>query len=255
MEEAIVEAVQILRSSTPIMVFSGAGISTESGIPDFRGPNGLWTKLDPDDFTIGRYLADVEIRRRSWKMFVESRNLGGPIEPNPAHRAVTNISRLGFLSGCVTQNIDGLHQAAGLTDEEVVELHGHVREVRCVDCRTAYPTDDVLARVSTGEDDPRCLRCSGILKSATVMFGEFLPVKEMERAWRFAEAAGSVLAIGSTLSVFPAADIPLSIASSGRPLVIVNLGPTEADDLAALRIEGKAGEVLPRLVTALAMAG
>ena len=251
MRDQIQKATDLLDGAGPILVFSGAGISTESGIPDFRGPNGLWTKLDPDDFTIERFLADPEIRQRSWQTFIESRKLAGPIAPNRAHYAVTELWRQGLMGGCVTQNIDGLHQAAGLPPDEVVELHGHLREVRCINCRRASATEAIVTRVEQGETDPRCEVCGGILKTATVMFGEYLPENEVARARRFADAAGAVLAVGSTMSVYPAVNIALSVVDRGRPLVIVNMGPTDADEVASVRVDGMAGEVLPSLVAAL----
>ena len=172
-------------------------------------------------------------------------------QPNPAHRAVVDLYRSGRWAGCVTQNIDGLHQAAGLPDSEVAELHGHLREARCVDCRASWPIDDVLARVEAGEEDPLCPNCGGIVKTATVMFGELLPSDTMVRANAMATDADAVVAVGSTLSVFPAAAIPLDLAAAGYPLVVVNLGPTDNDSAATARLDGKAGEVLPDLVAAL----
>ena len=244
------DAVRILSVAPRILAYTGAGISTESGIPDFRGPDGLWTKADPEDFTISRYLANPDLRRRGWRMHLEGRLWGARarIEPNPGHIALVDLWQGGRLAGCVTQNIDGLHLKAGLPDGAVAELHGNVREVRCLDCDRRWPTEEVLRRVEAGEEEPRCAVCGGIVKTTTVMFGEALPQGVLERAWDMAAAADAVLAIGSTLGVWPAAEIPFSAAQQGRPLVIINQGPTEMDHLASVRIDGAAGSVLPALV-------
>ncbi len=251
-EDGLREAATVLRTAQRVLVFTGAGISTESGIPDFRGPEGLWTKVDPDDFTIDRYLADPELRKRSWRMYLEGgfRNMMRA-KPNAAHHAVTALWKAGRWAGCVTQNIDGLHQAAGLDQREVAELHGHLRRARCVQCGQSWPMADVVSRVSHGEDDPRCSRCGGIVKSATVMFGEILPADQVERAYRMADSADAVLAIGSTLSVYPAASVAVETALRGSPLVIVNLGDTDYDHLARVKVEGPAGAVVPALVERL----
>ncbi|HKY49236.1 MAG TPA: Sir2 family NAD-dependent protein deacetylase [Acidimicrobiia bacterium] len=244
------DAVRILSAAPRILAFTGAGISTESGIPDFRGPDGLWTKVDPEDFTISRYLANPDLRRRGWRMHLEGRLWGARarIDPNPGHHALVDLWRAGRLAGCVTQNVDGLHLKAGLPEAAVAELHGNVRAVRCLDCNRRWATEEILQRVEAGEEEPRCGVCGGIVKTMTVMFGEQLPAEELERAWEMAAAADAVLAIGSTLGVWPAAEIPFSAAQRGRPLVIVNQGPTEMDRLASVLIEGAAGAVLPALV-------
>lgn len=253
METEIDRAAEVLAEVERILVFTGAGISTESGIPDFRGPDGLWTKMDPADFTITRYLARPEVRVRRWRMHADGELWGARsrIEPNPGHYAIVDLEKAGRLAGCVTQNIDGLHIRAGLAPSRVAELHGNVREVMCTGCDRRWPTEEILRRVDDGEDDPHCHHCGGILKSATVMFEEMLPELEMRKAWAFAGLAGAVLVVGSTVGVWPAADIPISMAREGKPLVIVNQGPTEVDHLAAVDIDGPAGEVLPRLFAKL----
>ncbi len=244
------DAVRLLAGADRILVFTGAGISTESGIPDFRGPDGLWTKVDPDDFTIQRYRTSREVRVAGWKMHQEGALWGArsQVRPNRAHRAVVTLWEAGRMSGCVTQNIDGLHQAAGLPDDQVAELHGNVRKAHCLSCEARWDTEQVLRWVDAGEEDPTCPHCGGLVKTTTVMFGEYLPVDQLQRAERFAANADAVLVVGSTLSVYPAAQIPMDAARRGAPMVIVNLGPTEGDRLAAARVEGKAGEVLPDLV-------
>jgi NAD-dependent deacetylase len=152
------------------------------------------------------------------------------------------------MAGCVTQNVDGLHQLAGLPTEALAELHGNVRRAVCCSCSASWDIEKLLIRVDAGDDDPHCTECGGVVKSSTVMFGELLPEDQLEQAWSMASAADAVLVIGSTLSVYPAADVALSVAASGRPMVIVNQGPTENDHMAAVRIEARAGEVIPMLV-------
>ncbi|MGH8912519.1 MAG: SIR2 family NAD-dependent protein deacylase [Acidimicrobiia bacterium] len=246
-------AVSVLAEARSILVFTGAGISTESGIPDFRGPDGLWTKVDPDDFNISRYLTNRELRVQKWRMHADGELWGARshVRPNRGHMAIVELHRAGRLAGCVTQNIDGLHLVSGLPESRVAELHGDVRKVTCLGCRREWPIGEVLDRVDAGEDDPDCTDCGGMLKTSTVMFGEILPESEMEKAAAFAAAADAVLAVGSTMGVFPAAHIPIGMALDAKPLVIVNQGPTEADYLATVRLEGAAGDLLPPLVGAL----
>ncbi len=242
-------AIDLLATKGAILVFTGAGISTESGIPDFRGPDGVWTKVDPADFTIQRYLESSETRRRSWSMRAHSGVLDAV--PNEGHAAVVELWRADRLSGCVTQNIDGLHSAAGLPPDVIVELHGNAHITRCLECGDVTGTVAVLSRVESGEDDPRCERCGGILKVDVVFFGEAMPEREMMRAMAMAGAADAVIAVGSTLSVYPASDIPLIAVEDGAPLIIVNRGPTELDHAADVKIDGPAGATLTAIVAAL----
>ncbi len=247
------KAITALADRRRILVFTGAGISTESGIPDFRGPDGLWTKVDPEDFNISRFLADPDLRKRRWQMHARGELWGArsTVAPNRGHMAVVDLERAGLLAGCVTQNVDGLHVVAGLKPGRVAELHGNVRTVRCIECGETWPIEDILKRVDAGEEDPGCHLCGGILKPATVMFGELLPDHELRKAWAFTGMADAALVVGSTVGVFPAAEIPIRMAHEGRPLVIVNRGPTEADHLATVRLEGAAGDLLPALVSAV----
>lgn len=242
-------AMQVLAPVQRILVFTGAGISTESGIPDFRGPNGLWTRMDPADFTIDRYLGDAEVRKRSWQMYFQG-SFGSMLnaQPNPAHHAIVRLWKLGKWAGCVTQNIDGLHQAAGLPDDEVAELHGNLRNAGCVSCRATWSAEEVLGWVAAGQSDPRCPRCGGIVKTSTVLFGELLPEQAVERALNMAARADAVVAVGTTLTVSPAADLAASAVHDGARLVIVNQGETAFDHLADVKLDAPAGEALPRLV-------
>ncbi|MDE0709943.1 MAG: NAD-dependent deacetylase [Acidimicrobiia bacterium] len=244
--DQIEQAAELLGSSSRLLVFTGAGISTESGIPDFRGPDGLWKTVDPDDFTFERYLDSAATRRRSWMRWSTS-----PLRqarPNQGHEAITELARLGRLAGCVTQNIDGLHRAAGLADELLVEAHGNVWTVRCLVCPAEWPSETVFDRVESGEEDPHCSRCGGIIKLTVISFGQAMPAAEMHRGYAMAQAADAVLAVGTTLSVWPAADIPLSAVRRGVPFVIVNLGPTDGDGIADLKIDAPAGSTMRRLV-------
>jgi NAD-dependent deacetylase len=238
-----------LRDCQSILVFTGAGISTESGIPDFRGPQGVWTTVDPDEFTLDRFLNYPETRRRSWQMRMNTSALDA--QPNPAHTAVAQLWRSGRMVGCVTQNIDGLHQKAGLPAEAVAELHGNAHTTVCLDCGDRQPTSVVLRRVEAGESDPPCLSCGGILKTAVVYFGEPLPADAWDCAFDMAERADAVVSVGSTLSVVPACYIPQRVALRGHPFVILNMGPTDFDHMATDRIEAPAGRALPSLIAAL----
>ncbi|MDP3984615.1 MAG: Sir2 family NAD-dependent protein deacetylase, partial [Acidimicrobiia bacterium] len=203
MQDALLAAGHLLARADKILAFTGAGASTESGIPDFRGPNGVWTKLDPDDFHIRRYLADPEIRKRGWGLHQRGELWGArsSVRPNPGHHALVDLWEAGRLAGCVTQNIDGLHLEAGLPEEAVAELHGSTRSARCMSCATTWPTETVLVWMDQGMEVPECPDCGGIVKTTTVLFGEMLPEDEVAKAWQMAERADAVLAVGSTLSV------------------------------------------------------
>ncbi len=242
------EAISLLRQRRRVLVFTGAGISTESGIPDFRGPDGVWTRVDPAEFTIDRYLANAETRSRSWQMRRDSGALLA--EPNPGHHAITRLWKAGRVHGLVTQNIDGLHQRAGMPDDAVIELHGNANRTICVACATRSDTLDVLARLDE-HDDPPCPECGGILKVDVVFFGEMLPEAATRRAFDLAASADAVVAVGSTLSVYPAAHVPLDVVRAGNPLVIINRGETEFDSLASVRIDAGAGEALGAIADAL----
>jgi NAD-dependent deacetylase len=237
-----------LASAGHILVFTGAGISTESGIPDFRGPNGVWKTRDPLRFTIQNFVADAEVRREAWQL-----RLASPVdtaEPNAGHRAIVELEELtGRVDAVVTQNIDGLHQLAG--SREVIELHGTTRQAGCLSCGRRMPIEVVLDRVLEGDTDPTCEACGGMLKSATISFGQALVEADVDRAMDLAAACDVCLAVGSTLSVWPAAGVPLHAARTGGRLVIVNDGETDLDPAAAAVIRGRAGTVLPALVEAV----
>ena len=249
MSQDLAYAARLLLDAKRIVVFTGAGISTESGIPDFRGTDGIWTKFSPEDFMLDRYIADRKVRTRAWasrfpKMF-------GNAQPNAAHKAVVDLWKSGKLLGCVTQNIDGLHREAGLPQEAVAELHGNADGIACLQCGAPHDPSEIEQRWINGDVDPRCDHCGGILKSTIVFFGETLPHSEVELAYQWAAQADAVISVGSSLSVYPAAYIPLEIASRGATFVIINNGPTDLDSVASIRLEGLAGTLLPQLVAAL----
>jgi NAD-dependent deacetylase len=234
-----------------VVVLTGAGISTDSGIRDFRGPNGLWTK-DPaaeKAAHISHYLGDPEVRKRAWRGRLE--NGAWTAEPNAAHRALVELEATGRLHALLTQNIDGLHQLAGSDPALVVELHGTVREVVCLDCGERAPMERALDRVRAGEDDPSCRTCGGILKSATISFGQSLIAADLLRADDAARTCDLLLALGTTLAVHPAADVVPLAKAHGAHVVIVNDAPTEMDDLADAVVRGSLGEVLPALVAGM----
>ncbi|MEW2568082.1 Sir2 family NAD-dependent protein deacetylase [Streptomyces sp. NPDC047070] len=234
-----------------VAVLSGAGVSTDSGIPDYRGPNGLWRK-DPEAeklVTYEYYMGDPEIRRRSWRMRRDDRALGA--EPNAAHRAVAELERAGVPVRVITQNVDGLHQLAGMPARKVLELHGSAHTVVCTKCHARGPMEDALARVDAGEADPPCLACGGILKSATVMFGERLDPVVLGEAVAITKACQVFVAAGSSLQVQPAAGLAGVAADHGARLVIVNAEPTPYDDRADEVIREPIGTSLPALLRSL----
>ncbi|MCQ4193253.1 Sir2 family NAD-dependent protein deacetylase [Streptomyces sp. BPPL-273] len=239
-------------SSKPLVaILSGAGVSTDSGIPDYRGPNGLWRR-DPEAeklVTYEYYMGDPEIRRRSWLMRRANRTLGA--EPNAAHRAVAELERSGAPVRVITQNVDGLHQRAGLSPRKVLELHGTALSYVCTGCRVRGPMADALARVDAGEDDPPCLECGSVLKPATVMFGERLDPVVMGEALAVTKACQVFVAVGTSLQVQPAAGLAGVAADHGARLVVVNAEPTPYDDLADEVIREPIGTALPQLLRGL----
>ncbi len=251
LEATIAEVRGWMASADRISVLSGAGISTDSGIPDFRGPKGLWTKNPEAEkmATLDVYLSDPEVRKRSWQWRLETEeNKRGP---NAGHRALVDLERSGRLETLVTQNVDGLHQAAGSSPDRVVEIHGTIQEVECMGCGERAAMARALARVVAGEDDPPCRSCGGILKSATISFGQGLVAQDLERAQRAAETADLLLAVGTTLAVYPVAAMVPIAHEAGADIVIVNGESTEMDAIASAVLQGSISEILPRLVADL----
>jgi len=240
-----------IAASRAVTALTGAGISTDSGIPDFRGPQGVWTR-DPSIarlFSLQAYLTDPQVRRRAWANRRD--HPAWRAEPNPGHRALVDLERAGRLIAVVTQNIDELHQRAGSSVERVIELHGTMFAVECLDCGLRTRMSDVLVRVEAGEPDPPCLRCGGIQKSATVSFGQPLRADVLASAVRAAAECDLFLAVGTSLMVQPAAGLCEVAVNHGARLVIVNADPTPYDGLASAVMGGRIGEILPSLVPAL----
>ena len=234
-------------ASGRIVALTGAGISTDSGVPDFRGPQGLWTKNPKAErlSNIHYYMSDPEVRKLAWQQRLD--HPAWRAEPNAGHRALAALERAGKLHALITQNIDGLHQKAGNSPENVIEVHGTVHEYVCMNCGDRGPMPDVLERVRGGEQDPPCTDCGGILKSATISFGQQLVPEVIDRAMRAAIEADLLLAIGSTLQVYPVAGAVPHAKSAGARIVIINAEPTPFDDIADAVIRERIGDVLPVL--------
>jgi NAD-dependent deacetylase len=241
-----------LRAAARVSVLSGAGISTESGIPDFRGPQGVWTRNPAAQalFTLDTYLADPAVRVTAWRNRLE--HPAWAARPNAGHRALVALERSGRLRAIVTQNIDGLHQRAGNDPELVIEIHGTLFEVDCLSCGRRTTMRENLDRVEAGEPDPACLVCGGIQKAATISFGQALKVDVLRAAQRAAAQCDVLLAVGTTLQVQPAAGLAQVAVAAGARLVIVNSDPTPYDGIASALLREPIGETLPRLVAPLA---
>ncbi len=236
-----------MKASTRIVALTGAGISTESGVPDFRGPQGVWTQNPKAErlSNIHYYMSDPEVRKLAWQQRLV--HPAWQAVPNAGHRALVDLEKTGKLHALITQNIDGLHQRAGNSPDKVIEVHGTVHEVVCMNCDRRQPMQVVLARVRSGEADPACEQCRGILKSATISFGQQLIPAVIDRAMRMAGEADLMLALGSTLQVYPVAGAIPRAKSAGARIVIVNAQPTQFDEIADVVIRERIGEVLPAL--------
>lgn len=248
MGDAIETAAGWVEQSRRIVALTGAGISTESGIPDFRGPQGLWTQNPKAEklSDIRYYMSDPEVRRLAWQQRLT--HAAWNAKPNAGHLALVSLEQKECLHALVTQNIDGLHQAAGNSPGKVVEVHGTMRQVMCMKCDWRGPMQATLDRVRAGEEDPSCKSCGGILKSATISFGQALVPEVIDRAMQAAQEADLLLAIGTTLSVYPVASLVPLAKSAGAKVIILNAGPTPMDDMADAVLRGMIGEILPRLV-------
>jgi NAD-dependent deacetylase len=248
MNDSIQKVTDLIRRAKKVIVFTGAGVSTESGIPDFRSPGGVWQKYNPEDFYFQKFISSEESREKYWQM---SREFYDPLksaQPNAAHRAVAELEKMGKLDCVITQNIDNLHQRAGTPPQKVIELHGTAVSVSCLACRKKYPREEIQSWLLRGVKVPRCDACGGILKPDTVSFGQSMPVQATEEAFHRARSCDLFIVIGSSLVVQPAASVPLEAKEGGAKLVIINREPTYHDSLADVVIHGSAGEVMSKVL-------
>jgi len=250
-EEKINLIVQWIADHNRIVIFTGAGVSTESGIPDFRSPGGIWERFDPNEFLFDKFLASEKVREKYWQFHTEIYYTILKAKPNPAHYACVTLNQLGKLDCVITQNIDNLHQSAGLPREKVIELHGNALRVICLSCKKEYDRQEIQQRVEKGEGAPVCNFCKGLLKPATIAFGQPMPFKEMHEAETRSATAEVFLAIGSSLVVYPAAYMPLYAKQGGAKLAIINLSPTPYDHQADLVIREKAGVTMEMIISGL----
>ena len=245
-DESLAALARLITAARRAVVFTGAGISTESGIPDFRSPGGLWTKQVPIDFD--SFLESEAARIESWRRRFESEAIFRAARPNRGHRAVAELVRRGKVATVITQNIDGLHQASGVPPGQVVELHGNTTYAHCLDCAERYEIADLRPKFEASGSAPRCAHCGGFVKTATVSFGQAMPTDAMARAEAATRAADLFIAIGSSLVVYPAASFPEAAKRIGAALAIVNRAPTHLDDLADTVVRLPIGEALGRTV-------
>ncbi len=237
----------MLEARRPV-VFTGAGISTESGIPDFRSPGGIWDRFDPDEFTYQNFIGTAEGRRKYWQLGRQLYAVVKNAQPNAAHYAISELDRMGKLDCCITQNIDNLHQKAGLPSAKVIELHGNATRARCLGCDAPYSRDLIQEWLESGVKSPSCPACGGIIKPHTVLFGEPMPARETQEAELRARHSDLFVVVGSSLVVYPAAMMPLYAKRAGATLVIVNLSETPHDADADVLIPGKAGPVMAQIL-------
>jgi NAD-dependent deacetylase len=248
MEDKIGKAAAWASGATKIVVFVGAGLSTESGIPDFRSPGGVWDRYNPEDFYFQNFLASEASREKYWQMSTEMYEPMKKALPNSAHLAIAEMERLGKLDCVITQNIDGLHLKAGNSRKKVIELHGTALTVSCLSCKKKYDRDEIQDRLRQGLRVPYCDTCGGPLKSDTISFGQPMPEKETQEAFRRSSLCDLFMVIGSSLVVQPAASMPLAAKQNGAKLVIINRDPTPYDDMADMAIHGQAGPVMAGIV-------
>jgi NAD-dependent deacetylase len=246
--QSIARLGELIAQAQRIVAFTGAGMSTESGIPDFRSPGGIWDRYAPIQYA--DFLASAEARSETWRRGLKTYPVVAAAQPNPGHLALVGLERHGKLIGVVTQNIDGLHLRAGHAPDRIVELHGNAHGVRCLGCDMEAPREIVHRRVLAGEEEPPCVECGGILKPTTVSFGEPMPRRPLTRGEALMRQSDLVLVVGSTLIVYPAAGLPEIGVRGGARLAIVNMSETPLDGLADVVVRGKAGEILPRAVAA-----
>ena len=253
MKSEIKEVAGWIMNAKKMVVFTGAGLSTESGIPDFRSPGGVWDRYDPEDFYFQRFISSEASRVKYWQMATEMYEPMKQAQPNLAHLAIAEMERLGKLDCVITQNIDGLHFKAGNSAEKVIELHGTAMHVSCLHCQKRYNRDAIQERIKEGVKAPTCDDCGGPLKPATISFGQAMPEKETQEAYHRSSRCDLFMVIGSSLVVHPAASMPLIAKQNGAKLVIINRDPTPCDDLADAVIHAQAGPTLDAILRRLKM--
>lgn len=248
LDEQVGKVANMIIDADRIVFFTGAGVSTESGIADFRSPGGLWDRYDPNDFLYQRFLSSPESREKYWEMNSELYNTLVDAKPNLAHYAVVELENMGKLDCVITQNIDNLHQEAGLSDDKVIELHGTNMWVNCLDCHKRYSRKEIQERLEKGVKVPYCDECGGILKPATISFGQAMPFEETREAEMRSRSSDLFMVIGSSLVVQPAAMMPMYAKEGGGKLVIINMESTSCDRNADVVLRGKAGDIMRRIV-------
>ena len=248
MNDQIDKVAELILNAGRIVVFVGAGLSTESGIPDFRSPGGVWDKYDPEDFYFQNFLSSEASREKYWQMATEMYEAMKDAKPNQAHMAVAELERLGKLDCLITQNIDGLHYKAGNSPDKVLELHGTAMYVSCLTCGRRYNRDPIQRRLMAGEKAPRCDACAGFLKPATISFGQSMPERETQEAYERSATCDLFIVIGSSLVVQPAASMPVVAHQNGARLVIINRDETTCDDVADIIVKGEAGPAMAAIL-------
>jgi NAD-dependent deacetylase len=245
MEEKVAKIAEKIKAGGKNIIFTGAGISTESGIPDYRSQGGIWDRFRPVYFD--EFMSSKESREEYWRRWVELYRGLLQAEPNPAHMTVAELCEADLLDAVITQNVDGLHQASGVSGDKIIELHGNTRRIRCMHCRKLTPTDEVWQRLAEGDTAPEC-SCSGFLKPDTVSFGQSMPADEVERATALSRTCDFFMVVGSTLLVQPAAHMPFYAKNNGAWLAIVNLSETPCDNICDVLVQEEAGKVLPAIL-------
>jgi len=248
MDPLIARGAALIREAEKVLVFSGAGLSTESGIPDFRSPGGVWSKYDPSDLNFQRIISDENAREKYWQMSTESYQTMKDALPNRAHLAIKALEDTGKLLAVVTQNIDSLHHRAGNSPDKIIEIHGTAFSVSCLSCGKKYDRDNIEERISSGVRVPYCDDCSGILKPDTISFGQAMPEEKMARAIRYAEECDLCIVLGSSLVVYPAASVPVHAVESGAKLMIINRDETPLDSLAEAVIHESVSRALEEMI-------
>jgi NAD-dependent deacetylase len=248
MTKQIKEVARLILTSKKIVIFVGAGLSTESGIPDYRSPGGVWDRYNPEDFYFQNFLSSELSREKYWQMATEMYEPMKKAQPNLAHLAIAEMERLGKLDCIITQNIDGLHFKAGNSEEKVIQLHGTAMVVSCLSCGMKYDRDEIQERLRKSLKVPRCDSCEGLLKPATISFGQSMPERETQEAYHRSSLSDLFIVIGSSLVVQPAASLPLVAKRNGAKLVIINRDPTSHDDMADLVIHGQAGPIMDSIL-------